>query len=35
MPAALEKRRQSACNGTQDFAERFKRALRNGVILVS
>ncbi|OAA67972.1 GPI anchored peptidase m48 [Niveomyces insectorum RCEF 264] len=33
LPMAMEKRRQSACDGTQDFAERFKRALRNGILL--
>ncbi|EPE04912.1 mitochondrial metalloendopeptidase oma1 [Ophiostoma piceae UAMH 11346] len=35
LPVAMEKRTQSTCNGTQDFAERFKRALRNGIILGS
>jgi hypothetical protein len=35
MPAAMEKRTQSKCNGTHDFAYRFKKALRNGMILVS
>ncbi|KJR82930.1 peptidase [Sporothrix schenckii 1099-18] len=35
MPAAMEKRSQSSCDGTRDFAERFKRALRNGMILAS
>ncbi|CAK7197621.1 metalloendopeptidase [Sporothrix eucalyptigena] len=33
LPAAMEKRKQSACDGTQDFAFRFKRALRNGILL--
>lgn len=35
MPAAMEKRKESACDGTHDFASRFKRALRNGIILGS
>ncbi|EFX04311.1 GPI anchored peptidase m48 [Grosmannia clavigera kw1407] len=35
LPEALEKRSQSACDGTQGFAEKFKRAMRQGVILVA
>lgn len=35
MPLAMDKRQQSACNGTQGFAEQFKRAMRQGVLIVS
>ncbi|CAK7230621.1 metalloendopeptidase [Sporothrix curviconia] len=35
LPAAMEKRKLSACDGTQDFAFRFKRALRNGILINS
>lgn len=34
MPEAMDKRQQSDCRGTIAFADRFRRALERGTIVV-